>query len=148
MRDKFVECPRCKSGLCYTQQVGTEETWMCMGCGFTSTTLMKEGSETEKEVTGKQPQLYLDLKFVDEEKYVWYPAVIAVPDRGMVYLDGTSIDNATWVGIPIRTLTRKERRMKEFKGKEYTLNSAQRKEFGKEGFVEALVELKILGDES
>lgn len=144
MLDGFVECPRCKSKLCYAQQIEGQETWMCLSCGFTSTTLMKEGSETEISVTGRQPQLYKDLRFVDTDGYVWYPAVLAVPEKGMVYMEGTSTEDVEWVGIPIRELTKKEKRMKQYAGKTFLMDPKNMKRFGRDGFVEAVTELGLI----
>ncbi len=148
MQDGMVKCPRCGSQLCYAQRVGDLETWLCMSCGMTSTTLMKEGTDSEKAVTARQPQLYKDLKFVDKDGYVWYPAVITVPEKGMVYLDGTTVDNAEWVGIPFRPLTKKEKRMKQYAGKNYLLEAANTKHFGRDGFVDALSAMGMLVNES
>lgn len=142
--DGFIVCPRCGSHLCYAQRIPSgDETWMCMSCGFTSTNLMKEGSETEQQVTQSQPKLYLDLKFVDPDGYVWYPAVITVPDAGMVFLDGTSLENYEWVGVPLRPLTKKEQRMKQNKDKTFMMETAKTKHFGKDGFTNAVSEMGI-----
>lgn len=142
--DGLVECPRCKSHVCYAQRVGSEETWTCMSCGFASTTLMKEGTDSEKQVSERQPKLYRDLKFVDPDGYVWYPSVLAVPNVAMVYLDGTSIEDAEWVGVPIRALSRKERRMKQYQGKNFLMDERNLQRFGKDGFATAIKALGLV----
>ena len=138
MEDGFVPCPKCGSNMCYAQRIDDVETWMCFTCGFTSSTLMKKGSDTEQQITAKQAQLYKDLSFVDDAGYVWYPAVLTVPDKGMVYIDYNNGD-WDWVATPMRKLTPKEKRMKQYKGKEYVANIKETKRFGKEGFMEAAV---------
>lgn len=144
VKDGFVVCPHCGSNMCYKQSVGTESTFLCMTCGFTTTTLMKEGSETEQRVTEKQPQLYKDLKFIDSDGLVWYPSVTAVPEIGIVYVDGTSVEDWNWVGTPFRKLSRHERRhVKQYKGKEYVADSAKTKKYGQDGFMEAAVEIGL-----
>lgn len=138
IQDGFVECPRCHSNACYAQNIGNKETWMCLSCGYTSTTDMLEGSETEQVVSKKQPKLYQDLKFVDKDKYVWYPAVVTVPEKGMVYIDGTSTEDWEWVATPMRKLTGKEQRMKKYKGKTYVADTDRTQRFGQEdGFIKA-----------
>lgn len=144
IQEGFVTCPRCRSQLCYSQQVGSEETWMCLSCGFTSTTVMKQGTETEKQVSDRQPRLYKELKFVDNDEYVWYPAVLSVPEKGIVYLDGTSVEDSEWVGIPIRELTKKEKRMPQYKGKKFLLDPKNTQHFGKDGFVLAMGSLGMI----
>lgn len=141
IRDGFVECPHCGSSLCYTQNVNGEETWTCMSCGYTSTTLMKEGSETEQAVSARQPHLYQDLKFVDRDKYVWYPAVVTVPEKGMVYVSGTSLEDWQWAATPMRKLTGKEQRMKKYKGSKYVADTEHTKFYGREGFIQAAVDV-------
>lgn len=145
MQDGFVECPRCNSQLCYAQRIDDQETWICMHCGMTSTTLMKQGTDTEKAVSARQPELYRDLSFVDKDGYVWYPAVITVPGKGMVFLDGTSVKDARWTGIPIRQLSRREMRMKKYEGKNSILDTNKRRQF--DSFVDALAAMGMLGDE-
>lgn len=137
IKDGFVMCPHCNCNLCYTQNINGEETWMCLGCGYTSTTLMKEGTDTEKQVSSKQPKLYQDLKFVDKDRYVWYPAVMTVPDKGMVYVDGASAKEWQWAATPMRKLTEKEQRMKKYKNSRYVADTERTKFFGEGGFVQA-----------
>ena len=102
---------------------------------------MKKDTDTERAVTEKQPHLYKDLCFTDPDGYVWYPATMTVPDKGMVYIDGTSAEDWEWAATPMRALTRKEKRMKQFKGKEYIADTSRTKRFGKNGFMEAAVSL-------
>lgn len=146
MEDGFVTCPHCGSQLCYAQNVDEQETWACMSCGFTSTTLMKEGSETEKAVSARHPNLYKDLKFVDKDGYVWYPSVVTVPGKGMIYVDGSNSEDWQWAVTPMRSLTKKEKRMKAYAGKEYLTDIKGTKHFGKEGYVEAMAFLGLLGE--
>lgn len=142
IKDGLVPCPCCGSNLCYAQRHEDDvETWICMTCGHTSSTYMKKGTPEEQAVTDKQPSLYKDLSFTDKDGYVWYPATMTVPDKGMVYIDGTSPEDWEWVAVPMRKLTTKEKRMKQFKGKEYVVDSSKTQKFGKEGFLEAALSL-------
>ena len=45
------------------------------------------------------PELYKDLLFVDEDNLVWYPTTVNMPEKGMVFLDGTSKDTYRWAGV-------------------------------------------------
>ena len=146
VREGFVECPLCKSQLCYTQNVDGQESWLCLHCGMTSTTLMKKGSESEKQVSERQPDLYKKHCRVDTDGYVWYPAVGSVPEKGMVFLNQDGVEQEEWVSIPVRELTKKERRMTEYKGKSYVLCPQKKRGFGRDGFVDALNSLDILSE--
>lgn len=148
--DGLVTCPRCGSNVCYAQRVGDDETWLCMTCGFTSTTLMYGGSETEQQVSERQPQLYKDLKFVDQAGYVWYPTVISQPETGMVYLDGTSKDDCRWVAVPLVLIPRPKRRSLVRKGllgkdQKYLADHKNSRAFDfEQGFIEALSYLNMV----
>ena len=147
--DSFVVCPHCGSTLCYHEDQGEGvESMICMHCGFTTTNQMLEGSETEKAVTAKHPSLYKDLKFVDVHGFVWYPAVITVPGTGMVYVDGSSTEDWEWASTPMRKLTRKERRSGRFGQNEFVAVPNATKHFGKEGFMQAMSSLGLIGDEN
>ena len=44
MKDQLVECKRCKGNACYEQNIEENlQTWLCMGCGFTTSTVMNKG---------------------------------------------------------------------------------------------------------
>ena len=147
--DAFVMCPHCQSNLCYHQDMGNGvEAMTCLSCGFTTTNQMLEGSETEKAVSANYPRLYKDLRYVDVHGFVWYPGVITVPDAGMIYIDGTSAEDWEWVATPVRKLTRKERRSGAYGNQEFIAIPSQTKRFGKDGYVQALAFLGLIGDEN
>ena len=65
--DKLVDCKRCGGNACYEQTVQDGlKTWMCMGCGFTTSDIMVENSEAHKALLETAPELYKDLLFVDD----------------------------------------------------------------------------------
>ena len=55
--EKLVECKRCSGNACYEQPV-TENilTWICMGCGFTTSTELTQGSKLVKEAIAEIKQ--------------------------------------------------------------------------------------------
>lgn len=145
MKDGLKVCPHCGSSLCYEQEIGNDKTWMCLGCGYTSTSLMKEGSKEEQELTHKQPNLYKELRFVDSEKYVWYPAVVTVPEKGILYADIVDTD-WQWAMTPMRELTSKEQQMKKYRGLKYVADMQQTKHFDKLNFIEAAKAIGMLDE--
>lgn len=100
--DQLVQGPF-GSNACYQQQFEHEGntiiTWMCFGSGFTTSTLMNEGTELVKSTLESLPELYKDLMHIDEQKRVWFPATITIPEKGMVFVDGTSKDNWRWAAV-------------------------------------------------
>lgn len=143
-KEFFVECPHCKSQICYKQDVNGVSTLTCMSCGFTTSELMADGSETEVEVRKNHPNLYKDLRFVDEHGYVWYPSVVTVPGVGMAYVDGSSAENWEWVVTPMQMLTRRQRRQKHLSAdQKWVAVPSKTIRFGKDGFPEALAALGL-----
>lgn len=141
-KDGLIRCPHCGSEVCYEQHIGDVTTAMCLSCGFTTTSQMQEGSEAEQAVFSKNPKLYKGLRFVDPAtKLVWYPAVLAVPEKGMVYINGSTEENWQWTATPVRKLTRKEQRLKKYQGQKYVADMKSSKFFGKDGFLEAATSL-------
>ena len=147
LSDAFVQCPHCGSSVCYSQK--TEDgntTLICMSCGFTTTSELKDGSEAEKKVFERYPSLYKDLRFIDKFGYVWYPAVIAVPGVGMVYIDGSNTADWQWCSVPSRKLTRHEKRSGRYpKDQEFVAITEHTKKFGQDGFAEAMASLGLFG---
>ena len=61
MKDNLVTCKRCGSDACYEQHLeGEITTWLCMGCGFTTSTEMKENTPVTINTLETSPELYKD----------------------------------------------------------------------------------------
>lgn len=83
--DNLITCPCCGSDACYHSL--NEEgkfTKMCMTCGFTTGDQMIEGDQYVTNVLENTAQLVKDLS-QPHEGYVWYPIVINIPDKGMIF---------------------------------------------------------------
>jgi len=108
--DKLINCKRCNGNACYEQQVSDEvKTWLCMGCGFTTSSHMKKDSDLVRRILEQSPELYKDLEFVDGDGLHWYPATITLPEKGMVFIDGTSKDSWRWAAVKALEITKEER---------------------------------------
>lgn len=99
MIDKLVTCHRCGGNCCYETRAARYVIWNCVGCGFTSNNQLKQGSKEEQKYEESMPELYKDLKFVDDENKVWYPCVLNFPKKGMVFAQGTDVKNWGWTGM-------------------------------------------------
>ena len=101
-KDQLVEGPF-GSNACYEQEFVHEgqniKTWLCFGSGFTTSTLMTEGSQTVNNALETSPELYKDLMFIDDKGKVWLPATITLPAKGMVFIDGTSKTDWQWAAV-------------------------------------------------
>lgn len=135
MEDKLVTCSRCGSDACYEHKTQGITVWSCMGCGFTSNELMVDGEQLVKETEEIMPELYKDIRFVDDKNQVWYPTVINVADKGTVFVNGTTKDNWGWAGIKVTETTDEEK--EKLKGAQYKSDPKTLKTFNKESFDEA-----------
>ena len=116
-KDNLITCKRCSSNACYETKVDENTTtWMCMGCGFTTSTLMMEGSQLVTDTIETSPTLYTDIKTITDDKYVWFPATITLPGQGMVFADGTDRKNWKWSAVLAKQLTKEEIDMENLKG--------------------------------
>lgn len=135
--DNLVTCKRCGGNACYEQHIDENtQTWLCMGCGFTTSTVMKEGSKVVKDAIESAPELYKDLKFVADDNYVWLPATITLPGKGMVFIDGTNSKEWAWASVKAVELTEEDR--KKFPDQSHKMDMSNVKHFGQKDFMDAL----------
>ncbi len=146
MKDQFENCGRCDSKLCYTSTVNKDvTTYLCLSCGFTTSSVMTKDSKTVKNFLSTAPELYKDLSHIDDNGYYWVPSTITVPDKGMVFLDGTTKQDWKWVAVKPRPLTELERKNNPvFQEKEFTMDMKNKKEFGQLDFSGALIEIGVM----
>ena len=135
MDDKLVICNRCNSDICYEHKQQGILIWSCMNCGFTTNELMVEESQLVQETEEVIPELYKDIKFVDDKKQVWYPTIINIQDKGTVFVNGTDKDNWGWAGIKSVETTEEEKQ--KLKGATHKSDPKTLKTFTKDQFDEA-----------
>lgn len=101
MEESLITCSRCSSTACFnTIAEGTDvNVRTCFSCGFTTSDLMTKGSVLHKNTLKSLPELYKDLEFIDSEGYVWFPATVTLPQKGMVFLDGSDTHNWRWAAV-------------------------------------------------
>jgi hypothetical protein len=134
MIEKLVECPRCGSNACSEMSDDKIIIWLCMGCGFTTNTFMTpENAAKAEEII---PNLYKDLKFIDEKGLVWYPNSVTLDDKSMVFADGTSKDDWKWAATKSVEIPEEER--PKFKGATHRADMATLKHFEEKDFMDAL----------
>ena len=78
--------------------------------GFTSNSTLKAESDTVKKAEANQPKLVTELSVLDSlRNIVWYPSVINIPLKGMVFPMGTK-DNWSWEVMKV--LKRREKNIR------------------------------------
>lgn len=141
MKDSLIECKKCGSTACYEQNISEDvSTKLCMTCGFTTSTYMKKGSKVVTDAIEGSPELYKDLEFVDDTNQVWLPATISIPEKGMVFIDGTTKDNWGWAAVKAVPILKEE--VANFpKGQKFKMDITGLKHFEKKEFISAMVEI-------
>lgn len=138
MEEKMIDCLHCGGNACYQQEVTKEvTTQFCFGCGFTTSTLMVEESKVVSDCLETSPELYKDLMFVDENKQVWFPSTITLPEKGMVFLDGTSKENWKWAAVTATKILEEEK-SKFPKDQTHKMNMKEIKHFEQRDFMDSL----------
>lgn len=136
--DNLTVCKRCEGNACYEQHIDDNtKTWLCMACGFTTSTVMMSESKAVADAIATAPELYKDLKFVDSDGRAWLPATITLPEKGMAFIDGVSSTTWAWAGVKAIPLTEEE--LKTFpKGQTFKMDMQNVKHFGQRDFMDAL----------
>jgi ribosomal protein L1 len=139
--DNLQTCSRCGSDACYVQEVNNKiKNHMCYGCGFITNSLMKKDEQFFQEQIEVLPNLYKELMGEDEDGLIWMPNTVNIPDKGMVFADGTSAENWRWAAV--KAIPMKEEEQKEFqeKGKDYQfkMDMETMKHFDERDYMEAL----------
>tara|TARA_R110000744_G_scaffold347843_1_gene453378 strand:- start:512 stop:958 length:447 start_codon:yes stop_codon:yes gene_type:complete len=115
MNDQLTDCKRCKGNACYEQNISKDlQTWLCMGCGFTTSTVMSKGGQAHNNLLETSPELYKDLLFEDDVNRIWAPSTITLPNKGMVFLDGSNLEQWKWASVKSIGITDDDRKTKKF----------------------------------
>ena len=143
-----INCPNCKSKNCFESVEKDVTSYLCLRCGYTSNSLLKQDSKSLEEVMETTPQLAKDLQIYDyiRELY-WIPTVINMGDRGIIYPEGTT-DNWKWkyakvVDVPKES--QKDYPIPDKDGEFYTekLDVENAETFGQYDFLEACKKMGI-----
>jgi len=139
-KDKLVECKRCGGNACYEQHINENTTtWLCMGCGFTTSTMMLEGSKLVQDLLATSPELYKDLLFKDTDNHMWAPSTITLPGKGMVFIDGNNNENWKWKAVQAVEITEEDRKIKDYpEDQTHKMDMHNAKEYGQREFMDAL----------
>ena len=147
--DKLINCPCCDSDACYVDETTPNIlTYFCYGCGFQTNSLMKEGEEFYEQQISILPELYKDLMFKDGEK-VWFPSMINIPSKGMVFANGSSKTEWNWAAVKAVKVTEEEKTKYPIPGKqgeyyEWRMDMTTLKEYSEREFMDTLSYIEVL----
>lgn len=108
--DEIINCPKSGGDLCYKVEVSKDVTnYYSLSCGFWTNSLMKPGQEFYEQQMQVLPELYKDLAWLDiETELVWLPHTINEPTLGMVYAQGTGVDDWKWAAVKAKELSKED----------------------------------------
>lgn len=95
MIDKNFTCPNCQ----HTDLDHDNNNVLCLNCGYFTNEQLMEDSEYANAYLETLPKIANDLKIlqiVEDKQYYWFPLIIKIPLVGMIYPEGTGIDNWNW----------------------------------------------------
>jgi hypothetical protein len=95
--EELYDCPICGTDSSVVAlKMGGVNTSICQNCGYQTNEGMVDGSDVEKSIFESQPELFKDLKLIDDEGFVWYPTVLNEQNEAMLFPDGKNADNWGW----------------------------------------------------
>ncbi len=142
--DNLVTCERCGSDACYVQEVNENvKNHFCYGCGFQTNSLMKKGELFFEEQMELLPNLHKELMGEDENGNVWMPTTINLPEKGMVFANGSNSSNWKWAAVkavPVKEEEKEKYPIPNRKGEFYDwrMDMTTMEEFEEKDFMEAL----------
>jgi hypothetical protein len=140
--DELSNCDRCGGDACYISDVNKDiKNYYCFGCGFQSNSIMTIDSQFLKEQMSILPDIYKALMVEDEKGKVWMPAYVS-NEKGMLFVDGTDVDNWTWAAVKMVPTTEEDdeiTRKNKFKP-----DNSTKKQFNEKDFMDALSYLGLL----
>ena len=143
-------CARCGSDACAVDEVNKDlKTYFCMGCGFQTNSLMKEGEEFYEQQLLTLPELYKDLLHKDDNRLMWMPSSVNVPDKGMIFTYGTNAGQWMWSAVKAVPITEEDRKKDPILAKqadkhEYKMDMSSMKHFAERDFMDALSYIQVI----
>lgn len=147
-----TNCPLCKDlhNNCFVEQTVVDEkpfeSYMCFGCGMTTNSYMAIDSEHLEKATENNTQLMNDLKIVDEERgLVWFPSVVNMGERGIIYPDGKLTD---WYWNYAKIVDVPEEERDQYDGHDKKLDIENPQIFGQFEFLDACKAMGIMMEDA
>tara|TARA_B100000676_G_C18030701_1_gene818485 strand:- start:883 stop:1326 length:444 start_codon:yes stop_codon:yes gene_type:complete len=142
--DTIIDCPKSGGDLCYKVEINKDITnFLSLSCGYWTNTLMKEDSEFYKEQLITLPELYKDLAWTDPDtNLIWIPNTINIPDKGMVFANGSSIDEWSWAAV--KAVELEEGDEAKVEGQTHKMDMSTLKSFVERDYMDALSYIGVL----
>lgn len=145
--EQKTQCPcNLESKNCFVEQTTIEdkpfESYMCFDCGITTNSYFSVDSEKLEELTKNNTALMNDLKIIDDERgLVWYPSVINMGEKGIIYPDGSASD---WYWYFAKVVDVPENERDQYDGHDKRLDLENPQKFGQFEFMDACKAMGIM----
>lgn len=92
--EKVITCPVClDTDYCFEDVQEQHSSYLCFNCGYMSDSRYTVGSLELADSLKKSPQLIINNQFQDSDRgIVWFPAVINMGPRGIIFPEGNEGD--------------------------------------------------------
>ena len=119
IKPKKVKSPIDGTEKCfYEVDDNGNESYLCMSTGFTTNSVFTKDSEQVTNALAKSPKLIAELQFYDKERnLVWFPVVLNMGKRGMIYPQG-SVNEWVWKYASIIEISKEDQKDYPIPGKD------------------------------
>jgi hypothetical protein len=145
-----TDCPLCADmhDNCFVETTEIDgnkfESYICFACGMTTNSYLAFDSEKLEEYTKSHTKLMNDLKIFDKKRdLVWFPSVINMGEKGIIYPEG-EINDWFWYYAKVIDVPEEEREQYEGHAKRLDIQNPQK--FGQFEFMDACVAMGIIKD--
>ena len=144
--EKVIDCPVCFDvDRCFEDIQDDFKSYLCFNCGYMSDTRYEVDSVNLIENLKRSPRLVQDLQFKDSKRnIVWFPAVINMGERGLIFPEGTNGDDYVWKYAQVVEVPEEEREKYDNYDRRLDIENAE--SFGKNGFLQACKTMGITRD--
>ena len=146
--EQKTDCPLCGDlhDKCVVKTTEVEgkpfESYICFVCGMTTNSFFSFDSEHLEKATENNTQLMNDLKIIDEKRnLVWYPSVINMGEKGLIYPDGVLTE---WHWYYAKVIDVPENEREHFEGHDKRLDLENPQKFGQFDFMDACMAMGII----
>ena len=122
------------------------ESYLCFDCGMTTNSNFALDSLHLEEMVSNNTELMNDLKVIDDEKgLVWFPSVINMGEKGIIYPEGVPTD---WYWNYASVVDVEEEDRDKYDGMDKRLDIENPQKFGQFEFMKACQAMGVIVNET
>ncbi len=144
--ERVIDCPVCyDTDRCFEDVQEEYSSYLCFNCGFMSDSRYEVSSLQLIENLKKSPKLVQKLQIEDTDRnIVWFPAVINMGTKGIIFPEGKSKTNYVWKYAKVVEIPEEERH--KYNNYDQRLDVENAQVYGQYEFLEACKAMGITDD--